>query len=237
MTSSQVTVVTGASGALGSALVAHLLAAGHSVIAVERAKSGRSGFVREGSQLVRLQANVESAEELASALSPVEAELGPTTGAVLTAGSWRGGHDFVEPEASEDFRAMLDANLTSASVALRALLPGLRARRYGSVVLLGSRSAARPYDAAGSAAYAASKAALTALAQAIAAEVLDHGVRVNVVLPSTIDSAANRRAMPDADYSRWVTTESLAEVIRFLLSDGARDVSGAALPVYGRLGV
>jgi NAD(P)-dependent dehydrogenase (short-subunit alcohol dehydrogenase family) len=93
----------------------------------------------------------------------------------------------------------------------------------------------RPYDAPGDAAYSASKAALTALAQAVAAEVLADGVRVNVVLPSTIDTAANRRAMPDADHSRWVTTESLAGVIGFLLSEQARDISGAALPVYGRV--
>ena len=78
---------------------------------------------------------------------------------------------------------------------------------------------------------------LTALAQAIAAEVLAAGVRVNVVLPSTIDTEANRRAMPDADTSRWVTTDSLGDVISFLLSARARDVSGAALPVYGRVNV
>jgi NAD(P)-dependent dehydrogenase (short-subunit alcohol dehydrogenase family) len=122
-------------------------------------------------------------------------------------------------------------------VTLRAVLPGMVKRGRGSIVLIGSRSGARPYDAAGDAAYAASKAAVAALAQAIAAEVVADGVRVNLVLPSTIDTEANRQAMPGADRSRWVTTDSLCDVIEFLLSDKARDVSGAAIPVYGRAGV
>jgi NAD(P)-dependent dehydrogenase (short-subunit alcohol dehydrogenase family) len=78
---------------------------------------------------------------------------------------------------------------------------------------------------------------VVALAQAVAAEVLDDGVRVNVVLPSTIDTPQNRAAMPNADVSRWVAPTSLAFVIEFLLSPAARDVSGAAIPVYGRVGV
>jgi NAD(P)-dependent dehydrogenase (short-subunit alcohol dehydrogenase family) len=92
----------------------------------------------------------------------------------------------------------------------------------------------RPWENAGAAAYAASKSALVAYARAIAEETLAHGVRVNAVLPSTIDTPANRAAMPKADAEKWVTTRSIAEVIAFLLSDAARDVSGAAIPVYGR---
>jgi NAD(P)-dependent dehydrogenase (short-subunit alcohol dehydrogenase family) len=132
---------------------------------------------------------------------------------------------------------MLDQNLESARVALQALLPPMIAARRGSIVLMGSRAAVRPWESKGAAAYAASKAAVIALAQAVAAEVLDDGVRVNVVLPSTIDTQANRASMPNADPSRWVARESLCDVIGFLLSDAARDVSGAALPVFGRSGV
>jgi NAD(P)-dependent dehydrogenase (short-subunit alcohol dehydrogenase family) len=131
----------------------------------------------------------------------------------------------------------MDANLESAQIALRAVLPRLVERKQGSVVLIGSRAGVRPFTASGDAAYAAAKAALTALAQAIAAEVLEASVRVNLVLPSTIDTEANRKAMPKADVSRWVTTDSLGDVIAFLLSDQARDISGAAIPVYGRVNV
>jgi len=102
------------------------------------------------------------------------------------------------------------------------------------VVVIGSRAAVEPWTSAGAAAYAASKAAVVALAQAAAAEVRDRGVRVNAVLPSTLDTPANRAAMPGADATKWVTLESAAQVVAFLLSDEARDIQGAALPVYGR---
>jgi NAD(P)-dependent dehydrogenase (short-subunit alcohol dehydrogenase family) len=210
---------------------------GGKVIALERSKSSESSLERASESLLRLRANTGDAQALTLALARAEEELGPIAGAVLTAGTWRGGHHFIEPEAAVDYRAVMDANLESASVALRAVLPGMVARRHGSIVLIGSRAAVRPFAAAGDAAYAAAKAALVALGQAISAEVLAVGVRVNVLLPSTIDTEANRQAMPEADHARWVTTDSLGDVIGFLLSERARDISGAAIPVYGRLNV
>ncbi len=104
----------------------------------------------------------------------------------------------------------------------------------GSVVVVGSRAAEQPWTSANAAAYAAAKSAVVALARAVAAEVLEHGVRVNAILPSTMDTPANRAAMPKVDPSKWVSLDSAAGVIAFLLSDAARDISGAALPVYGR---
>jgi NAD(P)-dependent dehydrogenase (short-subunit alcohol dehydrogenase family) len=237
-TTNDVTIVTGANGALGAAVVQHRVAAGDKVIGLERAKSGEAASVtRVTPSLVKVHANLTDPVALRAALARAEAEVGAVTGAVLTAGAWRGGTKFTEPQAADDFRFVMDANLESANSALRAILPGLVQRKHGSVVLIGSRSGVRPYDAPGDAAYAATKAALGALAQAVAAEVLADGVRVNLVLPSTIDTAANRQAMPDADRSRWVTTDSLAGVIGFLLSEQARDISGAAIPVYGRVNV
>jgi len=234
--STDVTIVTGANGALGSAIVERLASAGR-VIALLRSPSGEAALERVSTNVLRLRADTSNPDALRAALDRAQAELGRASGAVLTAGAWRGGHAFASPEAALDYRAVMESNLDSANIALRAILPGLLQRRHGSVVLIGSRAATRPYDAKGDAAYAAAKAGLVALAQAIAAEVLADGVRVNVVLPSTIDTEANRQAMPDADYSRWVTTDSLGEVIAFLLSPRARDVSGAALPVYGRVNV
>lgn len=234
-TSTNVTVVTGASGALGAGVVTHLLARGHRVACIER-KKGAATASTSGSTLT-LPIDMSSLDAWQEALDRVKAELGPPSGAVLAAGSWRGGARFFEPQSDAAWSAMLDANLETARMALRALLPGMVAERRGSVVLVGSRAGVRPWESAKAAAYAASKAAVIALAQSVAAEVLDDGVRVNVVLPSTIDTPANRAAMPDADASRWVAIESLASVIEFLLSPAARDVSGAALPVYGRGGV
>jgi NAD(P)-dependent dehydrogenase (short-subunit alcohol dehydrogenase family) len=128
---------------------------------------------------------------------------------------------------------MLDENLESAQRALRVLLPRLVAQRSGSVVVVGSRNVERPWSGGGAVPYTVAKSAVVALARAVAVEVLDAGVRMNAVLPST-NTAKNRGAMADADVSRWVKPESIAAVIEFLLSDAARDVSGAVLPVYGR---
>ena len=132
------------------------------------------------------------------------------------------------------WRALLATNLETTHASLRALVPGMVARGRGSIVVVGSRAVERPWTSASASAYGATKAAVVALAQIVAAEVVENGVRVNAILPSTLDTPANRRAMPDADPSRWVTTDSAAAVIAFLLSDDARDVSGAAIPVYGR---
>jgi NAD(P)-dependent dehydrogenase (short-subunit alcohol dehydrogenase family) len=156
------------------------------------------------------------------------------SGAVLAAGAWRGGKKLHEEADDAAWTAMLAANLETARVSLQALLPGMVERKRGSIVLVGSRAAERPWESAKAAAYAASKAAVVALAGAVAAEVRQAGVRVNVILPSTIDTPQNRASMPKADVSRWVTPESIADVAKFLLSEAARDISGAVIPVYGQ---
>jgi len=228
-------IVTGASGALGSALVRVLGAGDARVVAIGR-----------GVEQARLDAELGAGRALAAAFdlvsraawSELVARLAldglEPSGAVLAAGGWKGGKKLHEESDDATWTAMLSANLETARASLQALLPGMVARKRGSIVLVGSRAAERPWESAKAAAYAASKAAVVALASAVAAEVLDAGVRVNVLLPSTIDSPQNRASMPNADASRWVTPESIGEVAKFLLSDASRDVSGAAIPVYGR---
>jgi NAD(P)-dependent dehydrogenase (short-subunit alcohol dehydrogenase family) len=230
-------VVTGGVGALGTGLVRLLVARGYRVAVVDRAAAEprlRALEADLGPQCAGIAADVGSTDGWSAALAQVEARLGPPTGAALIAGAWTGGTPLHEEKGDEVYRAMMAANLDTARQSLHALLPGMVARNDGSIVVVGSRAALRPELGAGASAYAASKAAVLALAQAVAAEVLQHRVRVNAILPSTIDTPANRKAMPDADASRWVTVESLAGVIAFLLSDEARDISGAAIPVYGR---
>jgi NAD(P)-dependent dehydrogenase (short-subunit alcohol dehydrogenase family) len=230
-------VVTGGAGALGSALVRLLAGRGHRVAALDQDRSEDGLQALEAALAPRcagILADVASAAGWAAALPQIVARVGAPAGAALIAGGWRGGTPLHEEESDETYHAMLEMNLHTARHSLRALLPGMVAHRAGSIVVVGARAAARPETSAGAAAYAASKAAVVALAQAVAAEVLEHGVRVNAVLPSVIDTAQNRRAMPGADFGRWVGVESLASVISFLLSDEARDISGAAIPVYGR---
>ncbi len=229
MTGKNVTVVTGAAGALGGVVVEHLVGAGHTVIAVVReAEADRLRGVVEPTGGLVVMGDLHSPATWQRVLDGSQRGPGAPTGAVLVAGAWRGGRD----EAT--WEAMLGANLHTARRAFDALLPGMIARREGSLVVMGSRAVERPWESAGAAAYAASKAAVVAMARAIAEEVKDSGVRVNAILPATIATKANAAAMTDADANWWVKPRGLAELIGYLLSPAAAEVTGAAIPVYGR---
>ena len=232
-----VTVVTGAAGGLGAEVVADLIARGQRVAAVDRpaaAERLQAMCAQHGAACLAVPLDALSGTEWQSALERIEASLGAPRGAVLLAGGWQGGVPFHDAASDATWQTMLELNLETARRSLHAVLRGMVARKQGSVVLIGARAAERPWESTGASAYAVAKSAVVSLARVVAAEVLEQGVRVNTVLPSVIDTAANRRAMPKADPGRWVSPTSLAQVIAFLLSDSARDVSGASLPVYGR---
>ncbi len=232
--SQRAVVVTGATGGLGTALVRELVTAGQAVVAVGRGLTQTDMDAIHGAgRVLAASFDVTARTAWEPCLAAAERDGFIVAGAVLAAGGWAGGERLHEAKDDSTWNAMLGANLETARVSLAALLPGMVARQRGSVVVIGSMASVRPWESARAAAYAAAKAAVVGLAQATAAEVLRDGVRVNVVLPSTIDTPKNRASMPNADFSRWVTPASLGAVIAFLLSDASRDVSGAALPVYG----
>lgn len=235
-----VVVVTGAAGALGSEVARHLASKGYrpALFDVPQAAARLEQLAKELGGVAEA-ADITNAKAWSEALPRVERALGaPPSCAALIAGGWQGGkplHGQAEDvESDATWTAMMTMNLETVHRSLRALLPGMVARKRGSIVVVGARGVERPWTNAGSAAYGAAKAAVVSLAQAAAAEVLDHGVRINAILPSALDTAANRKSMPNADFAKWVTPASAAAVIAFLLSDDARDVSGAALPLYGR---
>jgi NAD(P)-dependent dehydrogenase (short-subunit alcohol dehydrogenase family) len=234
----EIVAITGASGALGEAVARRVVADGSRAALLGTPHSGDRlrGLAAElGDRAFAVTSDIGSAPGWEEALRAIEGRFGarPTRGA-LVAGSWAGGAPLHASKDDAAWRAMMASNADTAYVSLRALLPAMVAAKDGSVVLIASRAAVQPWTSAGAAAYAASKAAVVGLAQAVAQEVLEHGVRVNAILPSTMDTPANRKAMPKADPARWVATESAAAVVAFLLSDASRDVSGAAIPVYGR---
>jgi NAD(P)-dependent dehydrogenase (short-subunit alcohol dehydrogenase family) len=232
-----VALVTGAAGSLGAEVARTLFRRGSKLVLVDTERGKE--------RLVELAASLDGASVVAGditaertwsdALPRIERELGaPPSAAALIAGGWQGGKSLHEEVSDDVWRSMMSANLETVYRSLRALLPGMVARGRGSIVVVGARAAEQPWTSVRAAAYAASKAAVVALARATAAEVAGAGVRINAILPSIMDTPANRTAMPRADTSKWVSLSSAAEVVAFLLGEGARDVSGAALPVYGR---
>jgi NAD(P)-dependent dehydrogenase (short-subunit alcohol dehydrogenase family) len=146
---------------------------------------------------------------------------------VNTVGGFAGG-DLASTSLAE-WRRMIDLNLTSAVIGCRAVLPAMRAARRGRIVNVSSRAVVPP--AGGFIAYTVGKSAVIALTQALAQEERPHGIAVNAVLPSTMDTPANRHAMPDADRSGWVSTEAVADVITYLAWEKSGAVSGACIPV------
>jgi NAD(P)-dependent dehydrogenase (short-subunit alcohol dehydrogenase family) len=126
---------------------------------------------------------------------------------------------------------MLALNLRSGFVLSRAAVPVMLKQRHGTIVNIAAKAALD--HASGAAAYAASKAAAVAMMDSLAADLKGTGVRVNSILPSIIDTQANRKAMPKSDFTKWPKPEDIARVILFLCSDDAKVVHGAALPVYG----
>jgi NAD(P)-dependent dehydrogenase (short-subunit alcohol dehydrogenase family) len=218
-------LVAGGTGALGAAVVRELVAAGHTVAATWRGEKQRERLEREPVQLV--EADLLDAAAAAGAVDAVE----DLEAVVNTVGGFAAG-PLVHETDPDDFARMVRLNVTPALMLARAAMPRLLERGGGAFVGVSARAALRPF--AGAAGYITGKAALLALIQALDAEYRQHGIRCNAILPSVIDTPANRAAQPDADYSKWVQPEEIAKVVRFLVSDDSKPTSGAAIPVYGR---
>jgi NAD(P)-dependent dehydrogenase (short-subunit alcohol dehydrogenase family) len=149
---------------------------------------------------------------------------------VNAVGAYAGGVNLWDLE-TKVFDQMLALNLRSGYALLRAAIPAMLKQKHGAIVNVASKAALD--HGAGAAAYAASKAAAVALMDSLAAEVKGTGVRVNSILPSIIDTEANRKAIAGADFRKWPKPEEIARVILFLCSDDAKVIHGAAVPVYG----
>lgn len=208
-------LVTGGAGGLGGAVLARLRADGWRVVAPTRE-----------------EADLFEPDGVSAAVAEAAADADAPLGAVVNlVGGFAQGARVAEAPI-EQFEAQLRLNLRPTYLVTQAALPHLVAAGGGAVVCVGSRSALAPF--AGAAGYVAAKAAVIAFAQAVAVEYREERVRCNAILPSVIDTPANRAAMPDADWTRWVAPAQLAGEIAHLCSDDAAAVSGAAIPVYGR---
>jgi NAD(P)-dependent dehydrogenase (short-subunit alcohol dehydrogenase family) len=215
-----VVIVTGGFGALGRVVVAELTRRGHTVAAVDvaPAPAGYQAALALGG------VDLSDGAAVAAAYATVVKQLGTLDGLVNIAGGfiW----EPIEGGALESWDKMFNMNLRTAAASSAAALPYLT-KQGGAIVNVGAAGAAPA--GMGMAPYAASKAGVRALTESLADELRAKKVRVNAVLPTIIDTPANRASMPDADTSGWVTPAAAAKAIAFLLSDEASAVTGAAL--------
>jgi NAD(P)-dependent dehydrogenase (short-subunit alcohol dehydrogenase family) len=227
----KVAIVTGGTGALGQSIVRRFLGEGAAVAVPWFVPEEWAALqAAAGDARTRLAGEKLDMADEAAVTAFVNGLLGRSKRIdvmVNAVGGFAGG-DLASTSLAE-WRRLIDLNLTSTVVGCRAVLPAMRTARHGRIVNVASRAVMPPMG--GFIAYTVSKNAVIALTQALAQEERGHGITVNAVLPSTMDTAGNRKAMPDADRSTWVSTDAVADVITYLASDAASAVSGACVTV------
>jgi NAD(P)-dependent dehydrogenase (short-subunit alcohol dehydrogenase family) len=223
-------LITGGTGALGGAVVDELLAAGWRAVVTWVAPAERE-HIAEREHLELVEADLLDESAVRGAVERASSDAAPLRAVANLVGGYAGGSRVHETDVAV-FERQFQLNLRPTFLVTQAAIPPMIEAGGGSIVCVSSRAALQPF--AGAAGYIASKAAVIAFAKAVAAEYRDDGVRCNAILPSVIDTPANRKSQPDADYSRWVAPAEIARVIAFLCSDDSAVTSGAAIPVYGR---
>jgi len=223
----KVALVTGANGGLGTYVTQAFLDAGATVIGTSR-KIQQSDF--SSTSFTALPAEIASREGAQGLVGQVVARFGRLDVLVHTVGGFAGGRSIADTDDAT-FERMLEMNLNSVFQILRATIPALRQTGSGRIIAIGSRQALEP--GAGVGAYSASKAAMVSLIRTVALENKDAGLTANVILPGTMDTPANRKSIPSADFSKWVQPSTVASLIMWLAGDAGKDVNGAVIPVYG----
>jgi len=223
----KIVLVTGADGGLGRSVTQAFLDAGATVAGSSR-KIQQSDFNHPSFHAI--PAEITSSDGARRLADQVVARFGKIDVLAHTVGGFAGGQSVAETDDAT-FERMLDMNLKSTFFMLRAAIPVLRKAGSGRIIAIGSRAALEPGAKVG--AYSASKAAMASLIRTAALENRDVGLTAYVILPGTMDTPANRQAMPNEDFAKWVQPASVASLIVWLASDAAKDVNGAVIPMYG----
>ncbi len=224
----KVVLVTGANGGLGTHVTRAFLDAGATVIGTSR-KIQQSDF--NSSNFSALAAEISTREGAKTLVDQVVGRFGELDVLAHTVGGFAGGQSVADTDDAT-FQRMFDLNLNCVFHILRAAVPPLRKTDNGRIIAIGSRAALEP--GAGVGAYSASKAAMVSLIRTVALENRDAGLTANVILPGTMDTPANRKAIPNADVSKWVQPASVAGLVVWLAGEAGKDVNGSVIPVYGR---
>lgn len=228
--SGKVVIVTGAAGALGSVASKMFFDKGAGLALLDRNVDLLFSQWQNVEQVICLKTDLTLASSVESSVSRIIERFGRIDALVNIAGGFSMGPPIHEA-AEETWDDMLDLNAKSVFLMSRAVIPLMRMQEKGCVVNISAKTALK--GGAGIAPYIISKSAVVKLTECLAEENREEGINVNCILPSIIDTPANRKDMPDADFSRWVSPEAIADVILFLVSRESRAVHGASIPVYG----
>ncbi len=230
-------IITGGTGALGRAVTEHFIREGASVAipyVVDAEVPMLQARLKEKiaePRLILRKSDVGREEQIASLAAEVARTHGKIDILVNLVGGFWGGKPIAETSMSE-WQAMFDINLTPTFLACRAVIPEMKKKHYGRIVSVSSRTGLR--GAGDFAAYAVAKGAIATLTVSLAEELLGDNIMVNAIAPSTIDTEANRAAMPKAKHENWVKPEDIARTLAYLCSEHCAVTSGAIVPVYGR---
>jgi NAD(P)-dependent dehydrogenase (short-subunit alcohol dehydrogenase family) len=232
----RIAIVTGGAGALGRATNRVLLDAGATVITTDTHAHGMHDLAASfpddlRARFTTVEADVATEEGAAAVVRRATEAYGGLDILVNIVGGYAGGPHIAETDLAT-WQQQITLNATTAFLMARAAIPAMQPGARGRIINVSSRVART--SPAGLGAYAVSKAAVITLTEVLANEVRDSGITVNPIMPSVIDTPANRRDMPDADFAAWVRPEQIGGVIRFLASEESGIISGAAIPVYGR---
>lgn len=228
-----VVLVAGGTGGLGRAVSLAFLQEGAQVVVTYRKQEECASLQNAAANPSGLEGHavdVTDEQAVAALVGSIVAKYGKLDAVVNTIGGYAGGIKLWDLE-TRVFDLMLSLNLRAGFVLARAAMPAMLKQGHGAFVNVASKAAID--HAAGAAAYASTKAAAVALMDSLAADARGTGVRVNSILPSIIDTPANRHAMPGADFAAWPKPEDIAKVVLFLCSDAAKTIHGATVPVFG----
>lgn len=228
--SKKVVLITGGTGALGGMLVKKFLNSGAVTISSFHNEKDAEKLKIENSKVELIELNILQEEQLLEKIPKLVKKFGTIDILVNVVGGYLGGKNTNDLSEAE-WDKMMNLNLKSAFLISKHVIPVMVSGKGGKIVHISSRTGQK--SEGGDSAYAASKAGLIRFIESAAQEFKDSGININCILPTTIDTDANRKAMPNSDFSKWLSIEDLASVILFLCSSGARVINGSAIPTYG----
>ncbi len=228
--SKKVVLITGGTGALGRMLVTKFIGSGAVTISSFFNEKEAEKLKIENPKVELIKLDILKEEQLLKTIPKLISEFGTINILVNVVGGYLGGKSIIDLSETE-WDSMMNLNLKSAFLITKHVIPVMKSENGGNIVHISSRTGQQ--SEGGDSAYAASKAGLIRFVESAAQEFKRFNININCILPTTIDTVANRKSMPDADFSKWLSTEDLANVILFLCSSGGRVINGSAIPTYG----